>query len=60
MSLSELLKMHDFLLEECMAKFLPFTMAEKHPPFVFSKVILGLSFNMKDPWNTVFDYYKKY
>ena len=40
-SLSELLKIHDFLIEECVAKFLPYTMANKHPlPLFFLRLYL--------------------
>ena len=35
MSLSELLKLHDFSIEKCIAKFLPYTMANKQPPPLF-------------------------
>ena len=41
-SLSELLKIHDFLIEKCIAKFLPFTMAnEKPPPLFFLRFYLA-------------------
>ena len=48
MSLSELLKIHDFLIEECVAKFLPYTMANKHPlPLFFLRLYLTFPLTWK-------------
>jgi len=42
MSLSELLEMHDFLIEKRIAKFLPYTMAnKKQPPLFFLRLYLA-------------------
>ena len=43
MSLSELLRMNGFAIEKCVAKFLPYTMANRQPPHaVFLKLYLSL------------------
>ena len=45
LSLSEVLKMNDFVIEKCLPKFLPYTMAkEKKPPLILVKLYL------KIPW----------
>jgi SAM-dependent methyltransferase len=41
MSLAELLKIQGFDIEKCMAKFLPFSMANNQPPLIFVKLYLA-------------------
>jgi len=48
MSLSELMEMNDFLIEERIAKFLPYTMANKQPPPLF---LLNLYLAFPIIWN---------